>query len=376
MKTITLAPNLIEKKQAEAIENQTLKKDCNLGDIKLMSDTHVEIAGHLIQITPQAYKSLIKAMGLPTTFTNRLDRLFNKESKTEFINVLSRAIELSGNSNITVHVAPKKKQIVGFSRGHQVISNKTFLDFSNSIIGEQGFKVTDIFNDEYTGGVTINTVLDRDINIKGLSNEAFHAGLTFRNDPLNGIMVSPHLKRLWCANGCTSQMAAENYQLNDLSGDSQEKFMKHLHEMRKNGFIPAGYTDTVREANQTTASISELQQAHRAIEPFVGERANSILQMDRNKQAYTKAGFDINLMDADQRKSAKSNQSIWSLSNAMTWVANNADEVMDTNIQDSDKTDLQIKAGNLLAKKWDHKQAFANPFGDLNQDDQIGIHLN
>ena len=49
---------------------------------------------------------------------------------------------------------------------------------------------------------------------------------------------------------------------------------------------------------------------------------------------------------------------------------------MDTNIQDSDKTDLQIKAGNLLAKKWDHKQAFANPFGDLNQDDQIGIHLN
>ena len=81
-------------------------------------------------------------------------------------------------------------------------------------------------------------------------------------------------------------------------------------------------------------------------------------------------------MDKDQKKSAKSNQSIWSLSNAMTWVANNADEVMDTNIQDSDKTDLQIKAGNLLAKKWDHKQAFANPFGDLNQDDQIGIHLN
>ena len=146
--------------------------------------------------------------------------------------------------------------------------------------------------------------------------------------------------------------------------------------MRKNGFVPSGYADTVREANQTTASINELQQAYRAIEPHVGERANSILQMDANKSAYTKAGYDVNLMSPDQKKSAKSNQSIWSIANAMTWVANNADQTMNTNIQDSDKTDLQIKSGNLLSKKWDHKNAFANPFGDLNQDNQIGLHLN
>ena len=49
---------------------------------------------------------------------------------------------------------------------------------------------------------------------------------------------------------------------------------------------------------------------------------------------------------------------------------------MDTNMQDSDRTDLQIQAGNLLAKKWDHKNAFTNPFGDLDMDDQIGLALN
>jgi hypothetical protein len=376
MKTLTLAPNLIQTKQAEAIKNQTLRKDCQLGDIKLVSETHVEIGGHMIKITKNAYRSLIKTMGLPSTFTSRLDRLFNKESKTEFINVLSKAIQLSGKSSISVHVSPTDKKIVGFSGGSTLITNKTFFDFSNDIINEQGFKIVDIFNDEYTGGTTINTILDRDVNIKGMTNETFHAGLTFKNNPLTGIMVSPHIKRLWCANGCTSEMASESYQLNDLTGDSQEKFIKHLHEMRKNGFVPSGYADTVREANQTTASINELQQAYRAIEPHVGERANSILQMDANKSAYTKAGYDVNLMSPDQKKSAKSNQSIWSIANAMTWVANNADQTMNTNIQDSDKTDLQIKSGNLLSKKWDHKNAFANPFGDLNQDNQIGLHLN
>ena len=171
-------------------------------------------------------------------------------------------------------------------------------------------------------------------------------------------------------------MANETYKLNDLSGDSVEKFMKHLHEMRQNGFIPTGYADTVREANNTTASIAELQRAHRSIEKHIGAKADSILQMAKNEEAYTKMGFDVRTMSADTKRLAKSSQSIWSIANAMTWVATNADDVMDTNMQDSDRTDLQIQAGALLSKNWDHKNAFANPFGDLNMDDQIGLSLN
>jgi hypothetical protein len=146
--------------------------------------------------------------------------------------------------------------------------------------------------------------------------------------------------------------------------------------MRQNGFIPTGYADTVREANQTTASIQELKWAHNKIEQHIGAKADSILQMAKNEDAYKKMGFDIRTMDSDTKKLAKSNQSIWSLANAMTWVATNADDNMDTNMQDSDRTDLQVQAGNLLAKKWDHKNPFNNPFGDLNMDDQIGLHLN
>ena len=60
----------------------------------------------------------------------------------------------------------------------------------------------------------------------------------------------------------------------------------------------------------------------------------------------------------------------------MTWVANNAEDTIDCNIQDSDKVQLQVESGNLLSSKWHHKNAFANPFGDLNPDAQIGLHLN
>ena len=376
MQTTTLSPELILNKKTEAINNQSLRKECNLHNIQLVDENTIMIHGHRVGMTQQAYKSFIKVLGLPATFTRRIENLFNKESKTEFINVLSKAVELGGDSAVNVHVNNKDRKVVGFSKGSQLISNDTFFNFTDKIIGENGFKITDIWNDEYTGGTSINAVLDNAVEIKGLTNEAFNAGLTFRNNPLTGIMVSPHIKRLWCANGCTTQMAQENYQLNDLSGDSVEKFMKHLHEMRKNGFIPTGYADTVREANNTTASIAELQKAHRSIEQHIGAKADSILQMAKNEDAYKKMGFDIRTMDSDTKKLAKSNQSIWSLSNAMTWVANNADSTIDCNIQDSDKVHLQVEAGNLLAKKWDHKNSFANPFGDLNMDDQIGLHLN
>ena len=376
MQTTTLSPELILNKKTEAISNQSLRKETNLHDIQLVDENNIMIHGHLVGMTQQAYKSFIKVLGLPSTFTKRIENLFNKESKTEFINVLSKAVELGGDSIVNVHVNANKKQVVGFSKGSQLISNDTFFNFTDKIIGENGFIITDIWNDEYSGGTSINAVLDNKVEIKGLSNEAFNAGLAFKNDPINGIMVSPHVKRLWCANGCTTQMAAENYQLNDLSGDSVEKFMKHLHEMRQNGFIPTGYADTVREANNTTASIQELKWAHNKIEQHIGAKADSILQMAKNEDAYKKMGFDIRTMDADTKKLAKSNQSIWSIANAMTWVATNADDNMDTNMQDSDRTDLQVQAGNLLAKKWDHKNPFNNPFGDLNMDDQIGLALN
>ena len=376
MQTTTLSPELILNKKTEALNNQSLRKECNLHNINLIDENNIQIHGHLVGMTQQAYKSFIKVLGLPSTFTKRIESLFNKESKTEFINVLSKAVELGGDAIVNVHVNPTNKNVVGFSKGSTLISNDVFFNFTDKIIGEHGFTITDIFNDPYTGGTSINAVLDNQVEIRGLSNEAFNAGLAFKNDPINGIMVSPHVKRLWCANGCTTEMANETYKLNDLTGDSVEKFMKHLHEMRQNGFIPTGYADTVREANNTTATIQELKWAHNKIEQHIGAKADSILQMAKNEDAYKKMGFDIRTMDADTKKLAKSNQSIWSIANAMTWVATNADDNMDTNMQDSDRTDLQVQAGNLLAKKWDHKNPFNNPFGDLNMDDQIGLALN
>ena len=377
MSTLTLSKSLAETKRDEAIKNQSLIKRVLTRDLKLVDDSNVQVNGHTVKITKDAYKSLIKSLGLPQSFTSKLDRLFNNKSKIEFVNKLSQAIAATGTKSLNVLLSPVSKTIVGFTQASNIISNQSFFQLADEIIQGQGFDIVDINNNPYNGGTTINTVLNGESHeIKGLSNEAFKAGLTITNNPLTGIQVSPYMNRLWCANGCTTQMAKETYQLQDLTPQATGEFFKHVNELRKNHFIPTGIGDTIRNANSTNASIAELERANRLIEPFVGARAESIIPLERNYNAYSKMGVNIKDLGINDKKQAKSNQSIWSLVNAITWTATNSDKVLENNIQDTDRTNLQVAGGNLLSKQYDLQSRMKSPFDGLNQDDQIGAILN
>jgi len=377
MSTLTLSKSLAETKRDEAIKNQSLIKRVLTRDLKLVDDSNVQVNGHTVKITKDAYKSLIKSLGLPQSFTSKLDRLFNNKSKIEFVNKLSQAIAATGTKSLNVLLSPVSKTIVGFTQASNIISNQSFFQLADEIIQGQGFDIVDINNNPYNGGTTINTVLNGESHeIKGLSNEAFKAGLTITNNPLTGIQVSPYMNRLWCANGCTTQMAKETYQLQDLTPQATGEFFKHVNELRKNHFIPTGIGDTIRNANSTNASIAELERANRLIEPFVGARAESIIPLERNYNAYSKMGVEIKDLGINDKKQAKSNQSIWSLVNAITWTATNSDKVLENNIQDTDRTNLQVAGGNLLSKQYDLQSRMKSPFDGLNQDDQIGAILN
>ena len=377
MSTVILSPQLVEQKKTEAVEKQSLIKRVLTRDLKLVDDQHVKINDYMVKITPVAYKSLIQSLGLPTSFTQRLDRLFNNKSKVEFINRLGEAIAAMGTKSLNVLVSPSSKTIVGFTKASNIIKNSSFFQLADEIIKGQGFDVVDIHTNPLTGSTSINTVLNSNTHeIKGLTNEAFKAGLNIQNNPLHGITVSPYMNRLWCANGCTTQMAKETYQLKDLTPQATGEFFKHINELRKSGFIPQGMGDTIREANMTQASINEVERAHRLIKPFVGERAESIIPLERNYNAYSKMGLDMKELTGQDKKMAQSNQSIWSLVNAITWTATNSDKVLENNIQDQDRVKLQIEGGNLLSKNYDLKKQLRSPFSGLNPDDQIGQILN
>ena len=371
----TLSQTAIDGRKAETRNSQSLRKTVAIRDIQLINDTTIEYQGKRLEITKDAFKGLMKMIGMSQTFASKFEKLFNPETKAKFINQMKNAMATQLNE-ITIVLSPTTKRVVGFSkRPTDLISHDRFINLADRLIDQNGFEITNWGVDGNKGSVTINAFNPKaQFGVDGVANEVFTAGLTMKNSPLGGIQVMPYVNRLWCANGCTTAMASESYALKDLSADSMEKFFEHMSQLRKNKFIPTGFQDRVKQAINTPASMREMQWAHNQIKKHVGDKAESWIPLAENEAAYAKANIPI-----IEPKSAKSNQSIWSVVNGMTHVATHAPDMFAMNMQDKDSTELMVQAGNLLGKQWNLQGATRSPFAEdahLDTVSQVGALLN
>ena len=371
----TLSGEILTSRKAETLNSQSIRKTVAVRDINLVNDTTIEYQGKRLEITKDAFKGLMKMIGMSQTFASKFEKRFNPEVKAQFINTMKNAMATQLNE-ITIVLSPTTKKVVGFSKkATDLISHERFMGLADRLIDQNGFEVANWGVDANKGSVTINAFNPKaSFGVQGLNDEVFTAGITMKNSPLGGIQVMPYVNRLWCANGCTTAMASESYSLANLSGDSMEKFFEHMSQLRKNKFIPTGFQDKVTQAVNTPASMNEMKWAHNQIKRHVGDKADNWIPLMENESAYTKA--NIGILDA---KAAKSNQSIWSVVNGMTHVATHAPDLFAMNMQDKDSTELMVQAGNLLGKQWNLQGATRSPFADdahLDTTAQVGAMLN
>lgn len=371
----TLSGEVLTSRKAETLNSQSLRKTIAVRDINLVNDTTIEYQGKRLEITKDAFKGLMKMIGMSQTFASKFEKLFNPEVKAQFINTMKNAMATQLNE-ITIVLSPTTKKVVGFTKkATDLISHERFMGLADRLVDQNGFEIANWGVDANKGSVTINAFNPKaSFGVQGLNDEVFTAGITMKNSPLGGIQVMPYVNRLWCANGCTTAMASESYSLANLSGDSMEKFFEHMSQLRKNKFIPTGFQDKVTQAVNTPASMQEMKWAHNQIKRHVGDKADNWIPLMENESAYTKA--NIGILDA---KAAKSNQSIWSVVNGMTHVATHAPDLFAMNMQDKDSTELMVQAGNLLGKQWNLQGATRSPFADdahLETSAQVGALLN
>lgn len=371
----TLSGEVIANRKAETHNSQTLRKTVAIRDINLIDDKTIEFQGKRLEITKEAFKGLMKLIGMSQTFAKKFETLFNAEAKAKFINTMKNAMASQLNE-ITIILSPTTKKVVGFSkRATDLISHDRFIGLVDRLVDQNGFEIANWGVDGNKGSVTINAFNPKaSFGIDGMPNEVFTAGLTMKNSPLGGIQVMPYVNRLWCANGCTTAMASESYALKDLSNTSLEKFHEHMKQLRKNNFMPTGFQDKVKQAIETPASLQEMAWAHNQIKRHVGDKADNWIPLLENESAYTKANIPV--LDA---KKARTNQSIWSVVNGMTHVATHAPDLFAMNMQDKDSTELMVQAGNLLGKQWNLQGASRSPFAEgahLDTVSQVGALLN
>lgn len=367
---ITLGSPLIAQKRQDTINSQAIRKTVAFADINIVDDKTIEFKGSRLHVTADFFKQLLKMIGMSQTFAGKFESLFNTETKTAFINRIKDAMasNAGGLAEVTLIVNPTTKSVIGLAKNAtDMISNDRFLDVVDRIVDQNGLEISNWSIDPMKGMVNINTFNPKaEFQVAGLNDEVFKGGVTFQNSPNGGFQVLPYVNRMWCTNGLTTAFAQEAYTLQSLDAGTMEKFFEQLNDLRKRNFAPSMFSDQVKQAIATPASIAELQNGYYMIEKFAGDRTDNWIPLKENMNAYAKNGFEY--MSAAQMKGARSNTSIWDLVNGVNHFASHGASIIDTNMQDYDATRLMVQAGNIFGKQYDHANQMPDIFkGELVQ---------
>ena len=349
----TLGTTAFNQKKEEAIRNEVMRKELNLSEFNVIDNTHIEIDGVKIELTPYAFGKLLGRLRIPKAFAKRFTAGFGNDGLKELVNMMKSMKSSKNDQTVTLLVDPRAKKVTNIlPAGYASISNENFINFAERYIDQYNLDVTD-FGSDPSGGATINCVSKNGVfTVPGMSDEIFNTGVTFRNTPIRGLEVSPYLNRLVCSNGMTSTAFSENYGLHELTDKSINEFNEHMISMASTGFQPIGLADKIKTANHTDASLAEVQKAMSAIlstdKKVDYEYAQRFIPIDRAMKAYSNIGAEPSTFTTKQLQNAKSGMSVWEVVNGMTNFASNDSKY---NLDDHKTGNLMVTAGNLLMKK-------------------------
>ena len=349
----TLSPTAFQARKAEAVRNEVMRKEISLSEFNVIDNTHIEVDGVKIELTPFAFKRLLGRLRIPTAFAKRFSDGFGADGLQQLVQMMKTMKSSKNDQTVTLLVDPRNKVITNIlPAGYASISNEAFVDFAEGYINQYGLEVKD-FGSDPNGGATINCVSPNSVfSVPGMSDEIFNTGVTFRNTPTRGLEVSPYLNRLVCSNGMSSTAFSETYGLHELTDKSISEFNEHMISMASTGFQPVGLADKIRSANDTDASIAEVQRAMSAMlstdKKIDYEYMQRYLPINRVMKAYSDIGAEPSTFTTKQLQNAKSGLSIWEVVNGITNFASNDEKY---NIDDHKTGNLMVSAGNLLMKK-------------------------
>ena len=377
----TLSPTAFKIRKDEAIRNEVMRKEISLSEFNVIDNTHIEVDGVKIELTAFAFKRLLGRLRTPTAFAKRFETGFGSDGLQQLVQMMKTMKSSKNDQTVTLLVDPREKKVTNIlPAGYASISNEAFVEFAEGYINQYGLEVKD-FGSDPSGGATINCVSPNSVfKVPGMSDEVFNTGVTFRNTPTRGLEVSPYLNRLVCSNGMSSTSFSETYGLHELTDKSINEFNEHMIQMASTGFQPVGLADKIKSANDTDASIAEVQRAMSAMlstdKKIDFEYMQRYLPINRVMKAYSDIGAEPSTFTTKQLQNAKSGLSIWEVVNGITNFASNDEKY---NIDDHKTGNLMVSAGNLLMKKNFDTEAliqfdpFANGTGLLSESESARL---
>jgi hypothetical protein len=344
----------------EVLSKKIGRKQVSLSEIRLISESAIQINGLALALAPAGFSSLLKIVGISKQLRKNLIKQYGDSFADNLVSTMGKAMGAS-KGNVTLLIDMRKKRVVNIVRSsEQMVSNESYLNNVERIISDSNLEIDSMVVRD-NGGFTISTIGDKSQwGLSGAeSQESFKFGLNFDNDPVKGTRLMPYNQRLVCTNGMIGQGFVGVHQLTN-DKDSWDAFYHKIDVLKNDNFKPIEFSSTLKSIMSADASVAELTQARNLM------RANSKIgdiELERyapiasTEEAYKKKGVLVEELNKDQKENARTDVSYWELINGITDFAshNYGHEV-------SNPDTLQRFAGRLFVKKPDLTNLVLDPF--------------
>lgn len=345
--------------KTQALQNQPIRKTINLADLKFITLDTVEYCGLHLGMSKRAIKDLMKILGLNQTFGGKLNNIFGEEFTNSLLNMMKNTISQKKNSQVNILVTSDRYIQRIHNSGSSWVSTENFFDLVEKTIDNSNLQIDSIDHDNL-GGIVINTRnLESEFQIKGKGlnskQEIFQGGLNFSRN-FNGVEVNPYMYRLWCTNGMVTKQFDNRIFLGNIDQKSWEKFYIQLENIQKNGFQPTGFSDKVKMAANTQASLAEMNKGMNIIMSNTQDlELQNILPFINYGETYNgfkSMGIQPDLLSQKQKQNARTNQTIWDIVNGITDFASH-DYGFNIKNPEKSRNQMMVDAGELLSKEYD-----------------------
>lgn len=344
-----LSQQVFEQRKQESISKQTIRKEVSLSGFQVKGNK-IQIDGIEVDLSPYALNRLMAWLQIPSSFAKRFEQGFGKDGLAQLIDMVKAAASRNRDRMFTLVVNPQERKIVEIlPPGRATISNEAFFDIAERHLGSR--LRPEHLGVNPNGDTVITASLEGSaVKIPGMEREVFSTGVQFRNSALSGLEVSPFIRRLTCANGMTSTSFMEHIRLDSLTDHNIRRFNEHMGHLQSVGYRPFGLEESVRRAQETPASMLEMEKMSRLVNKSSSwERSQLYVPMERANHAYERLGQDVSLWGNKEKQATKSGVSIWTLVNGVTnWASN------EKGLSDWDRTNGMMQAGNFLMSDRHH----------------------
>ena len=100
----TLSPTAFQARKAEAVRNEVMRKEISLSEFNVIDNTHIEVDGVQIELTPFAFKRLLGRLRIPTAFAKRFETGFGSDGLKQLVQMMKTMKSSKNDQTVTLLV--------------------------------------------------------------------------------------------------------------------------------------------------------------------------------------------------------------------------------------------------------------------------------